>query len=411
MKRSCRRMTSQDEVENMENTINNVSVLTGNGLSIAFNQDLTLSNITSEVIHRIERESGDEATDAMKLISARILQKGESITDADFEELIGAFGLEYKTLELLKKLHVSLDGGDCSSATPHNSDYDTSDSDLLDSFEKVLKFVKNIRNQGLSHVLQVIMEFSELSAGRQHELLHLIDLICHTFNGEVTFGNLNYDSLLLTALLKSSWNDDLADIADGRYLDSVEFSHGLRVPARYLRDSIEDFPDKRIWLLHLHGSICYWSNLEDKRYWKVDRQNLKSRNLFERMRAGSLGSHEPLVVLSSDSEKTCEVDKYPFSLAYEGFSNSLSHNSAWVIIGYSFRDIPVNEMLKKAFLSQSEKPKVFVSTVGPEPSRQRIEQVLGWGKEDGDSGSWLFICDKGAFGMEKSFEWKQFLGS
>lgn len=380
-----------------ENPKKNVAVLTGNGLSIAFNQDLALSSITREVLRRIEEENGDKATNALKALSSRIVQSGDKLSDADFEVLVGAFGLEYKTLGLLKNLSMVL----------HRED-----PVLSQAFGQVLDFVRNVRNQGLSHVLEVIMEYSELSAGKQQELLQLIDLICSSFDGFVKFGNLNYDSLLLTALLKSKWKNELADIADGRLNAAVEeVSQDMPVPARRLRERIEDFPnDRHIWLLHLHGSICYWNSSEDKIFLKVERHDLKSEALFKKMRAGELGSHEPAVVLTSESEKQSEVDSYPFSLAYQGFSAQLNESSAWIIIGYSFRDVPVNEMLKKAFLSQVDKPKVFVSTYGSEPSRQQIEQVLGWGKEDPDSKEWLFICDKGAFGIKNSPEWKQFLG-
>lgn len=373
-----------------------VAILTGNGLSIAFNQDLALSSITREVLGRIEEENGDEATTALKALSSRIVQSGDKLSDADFEVLVGAFGLEYKTLGLLENLSTVLD---------------SDDSDLSKAFGQVSDFVGNVRIQGLSHVLEVIMEYSELSKGKQQELLQLIDLICSSFSGSVTFGNLNYDSLLLTALLKSQWKDQLADIADGRPNAAIdEVSEDLCVPAHRLRKRIKDFPEgRRIWLLHLHGSICYWNFPEENTFWKVERQVLKSEALFKKMRAGQLGSHEPAVVLSSESEKQSEVDSYPFNLAYEGFSDELNKCPAWIIIGYSFRDIPVNEMLKKAFLSQVNKPKVFVSTYGSEPSRQQIEQVLGWGKEDSESKQWLFICDKGAFGFKNSPEWKQFL--
>ena len=81
----------------------NVAVLVGNGLSIAFNPELNLQRITEEVLQRIEKSEGGDVVVAMKEIAERALPYGATSAD-DFEVLVGAFGAESRTLDVLDTL-------------------------------------------------------------------------------------------------------------------------------------------------------------------------------------------------------------------------------------------------------------------------------------------------------------------
>ena len=80
-----------------------LSVLVGNGLSIAFNPDLELDLIAEEVIAPLEDESEAEADviSAMQNLARRIVPTGGA-PERDFELLVGAFESQSQTLGHLR---------------------------------------------------------------------------------------------------------------------------------------------------------------------------------------------------------------------------------------------------------------------------------------------------------------------
>jgi hypothetical protein len=124
----------------------NLAVLVGNGLNVAFNPALNLRTITQEMTERIENasEDGSDVVAAMKETAQRALPRGAT-SDDDFEILVGAFGAETRTLSYLRQL------ADLVSPT---------DKKLRKAIRKVGKFAERVRDNGLSHVLQVIFERS-----------------------------------------------------------------------------------------------------------------------------------------------------------------------------------------------------------------------------------------------------------
>ncbi|WXF90868.1 hypothetical protein WDV91_16455 [Curtobacterium flaccumfaciens pv. flaccumfaciens] len=179
----------------------NVAVLVGNGLSIAFNPDLNLRTITQEMIDRIAAEGsdGDDVVAAMKEIAVRALPDGAS-ADGDFEVLVGAFGAESRTLSYLQGL--------ADLVSPQ-------DEKLRDAIKLVSGFAEQVRDTGLSHVLQVIFERSYAYESESQPLRNFVRGILDKFDGRVVIANLNYDTLLLAALLNECKQNELADMASG----------------------------------------------------------------------------------------------------------------------------------------------------------------------------------------------------
>ncbi|WP_454118271.1 hypothetical protein [Microbacterium lacticum] len=91
------------------------------------------------------------------------------------------------------------------------------------------------------------------------------------------------------------------------------------------------------------------------------------------------------------------------------FKSGLARADHWLIIGYSFKDAPVNNMLREAFLDYEEKPSVLVVTYGPSPRRAEIERAFGWGADDPDSRAWLSINRRGANGVQDTNHWERFV--
>lgn len=368
-------------------------MLVGNGLSIAFNPELNLRTITQEMIDRIssEGEDGDDVVAAMREIAARALPDGAN-TDDDFEVLVGAFGAESRTLSYLQEL--------ADLVSPQ-------DENLRDAIKLVSAFAERVRDTGLSHVLQVIFERSHAYESESEPLRAFVRGILGGFAGQVAIANLNYDTLLLAALLNECDRDELADMASG-YKRVTVHSEGetiRRVPA--LREVAADFPaDRRVRLLHLHGSVTYWSDREKDVFAKLDTSFLRNYDQWEAVRQQDTDVR-PVVVLANQRDKATTVTEYPFSLAYEMFKRGLARADKWLIVGYSFRDDPINAALRDEFIGRVEKPSVLVVTHGSYPTRREIRRAFGWGAEDGKA-HWLTVNREGAFDLMASDEWEAF---
>lgn len=370
----------------------NVAVLVGNGLSIAFNDKLMLSNITKQVRKRIMNsgDGGRNVVSAMRELADAWLPPGET-SNHDFERLVGAFGAEGRSLSHLQSL-ARLSYPD--------------DRRLRRSFKKIIRFAQELRDVGTGHVLEVVYENSKSSYTDSEPLNDVLRAIYKAFPGRISFGNLNYDTILLAALMTVDTRG-FADLGHGW----KEWQMGReKVHAMQLRQSASDFPTLTrypVHLLHLHGSLTYWAAQDGSQFGKLDRSTVRSRRLFKKLRQGKTDLR-PLVVLNRERQKIEDVQAHPFKLAYEMFNRGLVRSDHWLIVGYSFRDVAVNDLLRREFTKREEKPKVLVVTHGKAPSREEIEDALGWGAEDADSKIWLRRNERGAYGMHDQPTWRWF---
>lgn len=156
------------------------AVLVGNGLSVAVNPRLNLRIITQELVDRIgdATADGSDVVAAMKEIAERALPAGAT-SDGDFEILVGAFGAESRTLSYLHEL--------ASLVSPQ-------DEDLRSAIRQVSEFAEQVRDEGLSHVLEVIFERSQGWSDGTPNLHEFVEAITEAFDGKIAVGNLNYDS-------------------------------------------------------------------------------------------------------------------------------------------------------------------------------------------------------------------------
>ena len=377
----------------------NLTVLVGNGLSVAFNPELRLQNITQTMLERIQASSdgGEDVVAAMKQVASWALPSGAT-TDEDFEVLVGAFGAEGRTLTHLHDLAqlVSPD-----------------DEELSSAFRKVIRFAERVRDLGMSHVLQVIFERSRAEKSKADSLHSFIRAVAQSFNGRIVFGNLNYDALLLAALLEVCDHGDIADMAWAKVLPkklvTVTNDDGSEFKVPSLRRYSSDFPtSRRIWLLHPHGSLTFWADRAKDIHVKLETERLEDAAFWTQLREEETPLR-PDVVLANQSEKSVAVEEYPFKLAYDMLETSFGLSTHWLIVGYSFRDEKLNRRLKETFGHLEPLPQVMVVTHGASPSRSDVEMALGWESEDGStSHSWLSVYDKGANGFETSTSWADF---
>ena len=370
----------------------NVAVLVGNGLSIAFNPELNLQRITEEVLQRIEKSEGGDVVVAMKEIAERALPYGATSAD-DFEVLVGAFGAESRTLDVLDTL--------AELTKP-------SDNKPRKAIRRVSKFAEQVRDTGISHVLEVIAERSHAYVDDSQSLYGLVTAITESFNGRVVIGNLNYDTLLLAALL-TVCQREVADMGHGNRFVNVLVDDEVERRVHALRASSADFPSsKRVQLLHIHGSLTFWATRDQTIHAKLPKEMLEDGEQWRAIREETTNVR-PVVVLANRRDKADHVAQFPFNLAYEMFASGLAEADRWLIIGYSFKDDPVNNTLRSEFIERDPKPRVLVVTYGEELRRRDVERAFGWGAEDGRSKAWLTINRDGASGAEETASWQAFI--
>jgi len=265
-----------------------------------------------------------------------------------------------------------------------------------------------VRDASISHVLEVIAERSHAYADEAQGLYDLVTAITESFDGKVVIGNLNYDTLMLAALL-TVCQSELADMGHGYRRAKVLVDDRVEREVQALRSSSRDFPpDKRVKLLHIHGSLTFWATRDRRIHAKLPKEMLDGGGQWRAIRDDTTNVR-PVVVLANRKDKAEHVAQFPFNLAYEMFSGGLAASDHWLVIGYSFKDDPVNSALRAAFIERNPKPTVLVVTYGDKPHRRDVERAFGWGAEDGSSKTWLTINRDGASGVEKTDDWQDFV--
>ena len=369
----------------------NLAVLVGNGLSVGFNPSLSLVSITEEMMRRIERddEGGYDAVNAMRAIAERALPNGATSSE-DFEVLVGAFGSERETLSSFRDLAKLIR---------------PTSKKLRRALKRASAFAEEVRDAGVSHVLEVIYERSYAAEDEMEQLREFVRRVTGDIEGDVTIANLNYDTLMLAALMAVR-EGQFADMAHGGRRTSITLGgQNYRVPVLRRTD---DFPNKRIKLLHLHGSLTYWTAAKVDKFVKLNTSMLRENDIFGSIRQRTT-KLRPVIVLANQKDKRGAVGRYPFALAYEVFKKSLERSTRWLIVGYSFRDEVINEMLRDVFVADDGLVNVLVVTKGEGLSRSEVETALGWDEEtDGNSVSWLSFFRDGAESLMSSDEWDTF---
>ncbi|AXY52485.1 SIR2 family protein [Rhodococcus ruber] len=386
-------MTSSDNPRHL-------AVLAGNGLSVAFSEELLLDRITAEVMARLAaaHADSDAVTNAMHKVANHDLNTN---AEYDFEALIGAFGGQSNILRDLM-LYADL--------------VDQSNETLTSSIAQVQKFVTDVQRQGVGHVLEVIAERSIAYEDESGPLRELLSEVVGAFDGHKTIANLNYDTLVLSALMEDH-KDDVCDMASGWQTGTAAVPGDFTYKINRLRGGANEFVDwskRPIRLVNLHGSLTFWMDTNGEQ-WKFPVGALRGEALgedpatvWDAYRRGLL-PYQPLVVLANQYDKTQLVAEQPFAMGYDVFAEGLAEADHWLVIGYSFRDYCVSDRLRASFEARSTRPHVLVVTLGGSPDVATIESALGWENTSGDSSSWLTVFRGGATALVGSAEWKKFL--
>lgn len=364
-----------------------VTLLVGNGMSIAFDRGLMLNLICRRVYDAIVQSgtSGDVIAATMRDIAAR---SNTGDPQSDFEIFVGSFGSEGTTLAHLESLAKLV--------APN-------DKKVAAALREAAQFARSISVTGTHAVLRDISLHSAATWDKKAGLNAFFDEVLSSFGGEIVVANLNYDSLVLSTLSERH-KCEFSDQGDGRAPIDILMPNGVGYTAFELREHLDFY--NRVHLVQLHGSLTFW-RLPDGRMVKLPVDAVRSQSFWDALKADP-SIAEPLVVLASQRDKPGLVAGEPFSLAYREFVRGLDGCSDWLIVGFSFRDKCVNDRLADAFRRKVTPPTVLVSTYGNELSRKDVEAAFGWDTTTLGYADWLTIHRAGVDDLITSTEWRQF---
>jgi len=368
-----------------------IAVLVGNGLSIAFNPNLTIPKITAEINSRLESATDDD--DASKLMQEVARRLRINNADTNFEALVAPFDEIVDVTKMMDRLAGI--AGDRKLS-------------VQKSLRKSAAFAEEVRRHAVSNILDVIADESRARLSRIEPVHKFISAVVDSANGgEVTFGNLNYDSLVMAALC-NLYEDRLCDLTDGRLgSKSIEVVPDWPMGGRPLRTKADMPMSRKIALLHLHGSLTWMHNPTTNQYYRFRIEDLRDSGYWSAWRDGDT-NWEPVVVLTNQNSKNALVKRYPFAMAYNTFEQRLMTADRWLIAGASLQDDCLNEVLKRVWARREVKPSVLVVTKGKWPTQNHILDAVGydpvWGN-DPDPKHWLEIYRDGIETAPSSFEW------
>lgn len=368
-----------------------IAALLGNGVSVAYNPDLRMDRIYSEIAARLNAGADDDRAEPIRLLQRVASRIDTGDATHDFEALLGPMEQYRDGIQMLAQLaELTGDGNRL----------------LSSSMQVTGDYVELVRRTGVGHALDVIARRSKASMSSGPQVRDLLEeLVGALGHGRLTIGNLNYDSLVMAALT-SDFSSLFCDLTDGREPEREIDLAGFPAYGRPLR-AAANFPTGRpIRMLHLHGSLSWLRDPDPSgTVWRFSLDGLRAADYWQAYRKG-LTDWAPQVVLTNQASKISAITKYPYQLAYRGFELELGASDRWFICGYSFRDSCINEMLLRARRNRHRPARILVVTRGPLPSRRQVLAELGWNSRiDGDPARWVSVFDGGVEALARSEAW------
>jgi hypothetical protein len=190
----------------------------------------------------------------------------------------------------------------------------------------------------------MLEELRDLVAVTQKQLSYLVPLVDPGARDEgLTIASLNYD---------------LA-IEGAAELRGVDLSTGIR---EWIETSRWSWPDTGIRLLKLHGSIDWsWTQLPAGEG-ELPRRSVTPDALNEG--PGPVRARAPALIFGQRGKLRAEG---PFLSLLAEFENQLAGASRLIVIGYSFRDDHVNELIRRWLADDASRTILAVDPVWPSP--------------------------------------------
>lgn len=324
----------QRRPQNPDTTCVGVIFLLGNGLSMGFDPRLASDAISG----RVEEAIGPEVTAVLEQVSE--LARPDSVDEpigasrGGFEQIAGPLDRLAEALIAVEDL-VAATGG----------------ADAVKGIKEASAVLRHTYFSVVGHVLREVDACCHRGLGSGDRTLawqglnkFAAELVEWNRDVHVTVFTLNYDSLLMSAMLETG-----AMMYDG-------------FPRGELDQPLDRWPH-RAALYHLHGSVA-WVRSEG-RVTKRDLDSMRGDGTLNRWVGGDTTSGQPSVLLGD--LKTPITNRLPFATFYDELRRCLAMDDLVVAGGYSFGDRPINHALAK-YLSEGRRRRLIVWS--PTPDRQ-----------------------------------------
>ena len=312
---------------------------------------------------RLEVE-GEFGSKFLGLLSSLARRSGRGDIDLeDFEAFLGGIYYHLRAIEQI---------GDWW------ADYLENDVEVIRSFQSAGRLTYSLAQRGLREILMIILDESSPSKTDASVVQHVVRALVSNSSESINFFNLNFDDILYRELT-SGHSSQLWDIADGRGSAEVINFRGNSVMGRPLRKEDALKPDgRRIALYHLHGSLLYWSESNTNQFVKLARRDIEAMRMLDPQISGL--DFRPLVLMGWQELKNVVQGDYPFNFAFNMLVEKLRKSSVWQILGFSFRDEHIVQILRReaSLKMHVEQLTIFVLDADPTIANETfIREKLG----------------------------------
>ncbi|OAB30519.1 hypothetical protein PMSD_19090 [Paenibacillus macquariensis subsp. defensor] len=302
--------------------------LFGNGLSIALSRDFALRNITTKFIEDLEHEE--------KKFLTQLCHGGDGLSFDDFEANFTALESAF---ESLKKYSTFIDSP--VGQTMLNN-YELPNPEL----SRHVEIIEKIYRKYIVRVLRIIHGNVRLDS-IEKKLSDFSKFFIKTLN-ESQKGyvfTLNYDLLVETILLEKLGTLHFTDFCFPSHVlketNIPKFDFNPRRSEEYYTET-----QRKIELHHLHGSLSLFYDFIRNRVIKLKSQDIGYEEIYEKIYAENL----PLLpAIITGGGKSNKIVQHPFEYYYRALKDICDFGQAnkLFIVGYSFRDDHINDLIKR----------------------------------------------------------------
>ncbi|MEO7215970.1 SIR2 family protein [Mucilaginibacter sp.] len=313
--------------------------LFGNGLSIALSPVFSLKAITESFIKNLE---GDE-----KLFLTELCGGNESLNFDDFEENFSKLEDAYNSVVKYNQFIKSAVG------QKFLAKFNLVDPRL----EQHREIIKSIYNKYIYQILGLIIGNVRKTA-IQEKLGPFTKFLSEELNGadKGFVFTLNYDLLAETIMLDEIGSENFTDFCSathvfkGTNIEKFDFD-----PALNNHKYGEDYSDKTIELHHLHGSLSLFYDFERNKAIKFRSEDIFKYDIYNNIDKENWSLYPAII---TGGGKSLKINEYPFEYYFRVFKDLSTYGkyTKLYIVGYSFRDDHVNDLIKRWISSVQDYP-------------------------------------------------------
>jgi len=312
----------------MEN--NTPLFLFGNGLSMALSPEFSLKKITNKFIEGLTREK--------KAYLCELCGGEQNLSFDDFEQNFSLIEDAYGSLKKYRRFIESPAGG------LFLSKFGLVNPDL----EKHEEIIKSLYDDYIFQILGLI-HGNVTKVAIQQKLSPFCSFLKNQLENcsRGFVFTLNYDLLAETILLGEIGSGNFTDFCSptgyykGTQIAKYDFDPALN-DFRYG----EDYSSASIELHHLHGSLSMFYDYQRNKAVKFKSEDILMNNVYQAIQDNSWTLYPAII---TGGGKSLKMNEYPFEFYFRNLKDYSTYGKygKLFIVGYSFRDEHVNEMIKR----------------------------------------------------------------